>query len=71
MRAVVVGVVFITTTTGVVVIVHVFGILLGVLVGADLVDLIHTLGLGELVDFSTDEANKGLLSESVLDRLAY
>ena len=71
MRAVVVGVVFITTTTGVVVIVHVFGILLGVLVGADLVDLIHTLGLGELVDLSTDEANKGLLGESVLDRLAY
>jgi hypothetical protein len=60
-----------TVVALVVLLVHVVGVLLGVLVGLDSVNLIHTLGLGELVDLGADKAHQGLLSESVLDSLAY
>lgn len=55
----------------VVLIVHLVGVLLGVLPGLDLVDLVHALGLRELVNFSTNETSDGLLGEGVAHRLAY
>jgi hypothetical protein len=54
----------------VVVVVHFVGVLLGVLFGPDLVDLVHALGLGELVNLGTDEAGDGLLGKGVADGLA-
>jgi hypothetical protein len=41
-----------------------------VLVGAETVNLVHALGLGELVDLSTNKAHEGLLGEGVLNNLA-
>lgn len=66
------GVVFLSTvSTDIVLIVHMFGVLLSVLLSSDLVDLVHSLALGQLVDLGADEASKGLLGEGVLDGLAY
>lgn len=58
-------------TALVVLLVHLVGVLLGVLLGTDLVDLIHTLGLGKSVDLRTDDASKKLLGESVANGLAW
>lgn len=55
----------------VVLLVHVVSVLLGVLAGLDLVNFVHALGLGELVDLSANNGGKGLLGESVADGLAY
>lgn len=54
----------------VVVVIHGLGVLLGVVMGLDLVGLVQALGLGELVNLSTDETGDRLLRECVLDRLA-
>lgn len=51
--------------------VHVLGVLLGVVLGLLAVNPVHTLGLGELVDLAADEASDELLGESVADGLAY
>ena len=51
--------------------VHVVGVLLGVVLGLLAVHPVHTLGLGELVDLAADEANEELLGESMVDFLAY
>ena len=51
--------------------VHVFGVLLGVVVGLLAVNPVHTLGLGELVDLAANEASNELLGESVAHGLAY
>ena len=56
--------------TDVVLVVHGLGILLGVVVGLDLVGLVETLGLGELVDFATDKAGDEFLGKGVADGLA-
>jgi hypothetical protein len=50
--------------------VHVMGVLLGVALGLLAVHPVHTLGLGELVDLTADEADEELLGESVVDFLA-
>lgn len=55
----------------VVLLVHVVGVLLSVLVSLDLVDLIHTLALGKLVNLGADKAGDRLLGEGVLNGLAY
>ena len=65
-RVIVVG----TLAIDVVLVVHVLGILLGLAVGLLSVPLVHTLGLGELVDFTTDNASQEFLGESVGDGLA-
>lgn len=71
MRLVAVGVVLVgTVAVNVVVVVHVLSVLLGVVVGLDLVDLVETLGLGELVGFGTDETSDDLLRSGVGDILA-
>jgi len=54
----------------VVVDVHLLRVLLGVLVGADLVDLVQALGLDQLVDLGADEAGQDLLGQGVLDGFA-
>lgn len=59
-----------TVATDVVLIVHLVGILLGVLSGTDLVDLIHAFSLSELVDLSTNETSDGFLGEGVANGLA-
>jgi hypothetical protein len=67
-----VGVVLVgTVATDVMLVVHVLGVLLGVLVGAETVNLVHALGLRELVDLGTDEGHESLLGECVLDDLTY
>lgn len=48
-------------------VVHLVGVVLGVLLGPDLVDLVHTLGLRELVDSGTDKASNDLLGKGVAD----
>lgn len=69
--AVAVGVVLVRTVApDVVVIVHVVCILLRVVVGLDLVGLVHTLGLSELVDLGTGNTSKDLLCGGVVDGLA-
>lgn len=50
--------------------VHVVGVLLGVVLGLLAVDPVHTLGLGELVNLAADEAGDELLGKSVVDFLA-
>lgn len=54
----------------VMVIIHLVTVLLGVLASAQLVGLIHSLGLGQLVDLGANKAGKNLLGEGVADRLA-
>lgn len=54
----------------VVVIVHGLSVLLGSVLGALLVDEVHTLGLSELVNLSTGNTGEELLSEGVGDWLA-
>lgn len=71
MALIAVGVVLISTLAlDVVLVIHLVRILLGMLVGLDPVDLVHALGLGELVDLGADNAGEGLLGESVADGLA-
>ena len=55
----------------VVIIVHSLGLLLAMSAGLDLVILVHTLGLGELVDFTSNEAGEEFFGKSVVDGLAY
>jgi hypothetical protein len=50
--------------------VHVLGVLLGVVMGLLAVNPVHTLGLGELVDFATDDAGDKFLGKGVADWLA-
>lgn len=72
MRGVAVGVVLLgTVALDVVLVVHLLGVLLGVVVSLHLVDLVHALGLGETVNLRADETGDGLLGEGVLDGLAY
>lgn len=59
-----------TVALNVVLIVHVLGVLLSVVVGLDLVGLVETLGLSELVDFGTGETGEELLGGGVGDGLA-
>lgn len=71
MLAVAVGVVLARTVTlDVVVVVHVVCVLLRVVLGLDLVGLVHTLGLSELVDLGTSKASQDLLGGGVVDGLA-
>lgn len=60
-----------TVATLVVLLVHVVGVLLGVLVSLDPVNLIHTLALGELVNLGANKTSQGLLGKRVLNGLAY
>lgn len=55
----------------VVLVIEIVSVLLGMALGLDLVELIETLGLEELVDFGASEAGESLLGESVGDRLAW
>lgn len=57
-------------TSDIVVIIHRLGMLLSMLVGLDLVDLVHSLGLSQLVDLGADKTSNGLLGELVANRLA-
>jgi len=68
-RTVLVGVVPVGVT--VVLVVHVLGVLLGVLPGLMFVPLVHALGLGELVDLTADEASEKFLSKGVVNRLPF
>jgi hypothetical protein len=54
----------------IVLIVQLFGVLLGSVLDLFLVDPVFTLGLGKLVDFSTDETSKKLFGEAVANSLA-
>lgn len=65
-RVVLVGLV----VTNVVVVVHLLGVLLGMVVSLDLVSLVETLGLGQLVDLSTGETSEDGLGGTVADGLA-
>lgn len=55
----------------VVLIVHVLGVLLGVLVGLDLVDLVQALGLGKLVDLGAGESGEDFLGGGVAHGFAW
>lgn len=68
-RRIIVGVVLVLVT--VVVVIHPLGILLGLVLRALAVDEVLALGLGELVDLGGGEAGKELLSEGMVDGLAY
>lgn len=59
-----------TVALNVVLIVHVLSVLLSVVVGLDLVGLVETLGLSELVDLGTGETGEDLLGGGVGDVLA-
>lgn len=67
LRAIVAGVVLVPVA--VVFFVHLFGVLLGGVLGTLTVDEVLALGLSELVDLSGSEASKELLGEGVLDGL--
>jgi hypothetical protein len=54
-----------------VIVVHVLGALLSVLVSLVAVVLVHALGLGQLVDFTADEASEKFLCKGVGDGLAW
>lgn len=70
MRWVAVGIVLISTTIlNIVLVVHLLGILLGVVVRADLVDFIEALGFRQLVDLRTHKGCKSFLGKGVADRL--
>ena len=51
-------------------VVHALDLLLGVVLGLLAVDEVHTLGLGQLVNLSTSEADKELLGELMGDGLS-
>ena len=69
--AVAVGVVLVRTVApDVVFIVHFVGVLLRVVVGLDLVGLVQTLGLSELVGLGTGNTSQDLLGGGVADVLA-
>ena len=71
-RTVLVGVVLIgTMILDIVLVVHLGGVLPGLVLGTLTVVGVHALGLGELVDFTTDEAGKKLLGKLVRDWLAW
>lgn len=71
MRLVLTGVVLLSTMPlNVVLIVHVLSVLLSVVVGLDLVGLVETLGLSELVDLGAGETGEELLGGGVGDGLA-
>ena len=59
-----------TVALNVVLIVHVLSVLLSVVVGLDLVGLVETLGLSELVDLGAGETGEELLGGGVGDGLA-
>lgn len=66
-----VGVVLVGSVVAhVVVVVHVLCVLLCVMVSLDLVGLVETLGLGQLVDLSTGETSEDGLGGTVADGLA-
>ena len=54
----------------VVLFIHATSTLLGFFMGPDLIVLVHAMGLGELVDLSTDESSEEFLSKGVVDCLA-
>jgi len=54
----------------IVVVVHALSLLLAMSACFDLVIFVHALGLGELVDFTSDEACKEFLGEGVVNGLA-
>jgi hypothetical protein len=60
-----------TLAPDVVLVVHVLCVALGVLAGLEAVNLIHALGLGQLVDLGADQAGDGLFGEGVADGLAW
>jgi hypothetical protein len=66
-----VGLVSLVVAALVTLLVHVVGVLLGVVLGLLTVNPVHTLGLGELVDLTSDQAGDELLGERVVDFLAY
>lgn len=51
--------------------VQVLGLLLGLVLGLLAVEVVHALGLGQLVDLGGGEAGEHLLGELVLNGLAY
>lgn len=66
------GVIFVRPMAAhVVVVIHVVRVLLRVLVGAHLVSLVQTLGLGELVDLGADNTGQEFLGGAVADVLAW
>ena len=54
----------------IVLIIHMLCVLLRVLVGFQLVHLVHALGLNELIQLAADETCQSLLGECVTDLLA-
>lgn len=54
----------------VVLVVHMAGILLGLMMSTLAVVSVHALGLSELVNFTTDESSEELLGESVVHDIA-
>lgn len=67
-----VGVVLVGSVVAhVVVVVHVLCVLLCVMVSLDLVGLVETLGLGQLVDLSTGETSQDGLGRAVADVFAF
>lgn len=69
---VLVGVVLVgTLSLNVVLIIHVLCTLFGMSSGLDRVVLVHSLGLDELVDLSTDEASEEFLGELVGNGFAW
>ncbi len=68
---VLVGVVLVCALVlNVVLVVHVLGGLFGVATSFDSIVLVHSLGLSELVNLTTDETSKELLRELVRDWLS-
>jgi len=66
----VVGLPLITALLAVVLIVHRLSVLLALVVSLLAINGVHTLGLGKLVNLSTDQAHEKLLGKGVLHRLA-
>ena len=58
-------------SANIVLVVHAFGILSRVALGLFLVDIVQPFSFDELINLSTSNANKELLSELVRDWLAY
>ena len=56
--------------TAVVLVIHIFNVLLGVVLGLLTVDKVHALGLGQLINLSTGKTNEHLLGELMGDWLA-
>ena len=53
------------------IIIHLFGVLLGMTLGLLPIDVICALCLGQLVNLGTSEASEKLFGKSVADRLAF